>query len=152
MRAGADRDPVDSEGRTPLDYASLLEDGESMVALLQQATLTDTPANYDSELVYTIAKGNFLHATRSCTNDSKLYASCCEPRTNLFWGMKICTPEILTNGALTDRPQTATTAAAAESAAAHLHSYSTHSLPPLSSSAPVIQQTDDPSSRVCTIL
>ena len=54
VRAWADRDAVDSEGRTPLDYASLLEDGESMVALLQQATLTDTPANYDSKLVYTI--------------------------------------------------------------------------------------------------
>ena len=36
---------VDSEGRTALEYASLLEGGEEMVALLQDPTFSTTPSD-----------------------------------------------------------------------------------------------------------
>ena len=95
LRAGVDRTAVDRDGRTALDYASLLEDGEAMVTLLQLQT-------------------------------TQLTASLAELQ-----------PQTVSSGI-----------------SGRLHSHSTHSLPPLSSSSPaaVTQQTDDPSSRVCTLL
>ena len=64
LSAGADRSATDSEGRTALDYASLLEEGETMVALLQQITLTDTNFHSERSLQYChrfhAVEGNFV--------------------------------------------------------------------------------------------
>ena len=110
LEAGADRGVVDGEGRTALDYASLLEGGEAMVSLLQTPP-TNPPASSESE------------------------------RTLLspLLRVDLCLPSVA-------RPLTAASGISRGS----LHSPSTHSLPPLSGSAPVIQHSDDPS-KVCTI-
>ena len=52
LLAGAHQLSVDSEGKTPLDYATLLEEGAALVELLQQPPLSPTSTTTSERPLY----------------------------------------------------------------------------------------------------